>query len=59
MRKNSASRYGVDRIKLDHATSGDTFDAVGLKRMPIHEASYDAGFMGNRRQMPPMQKYGV
>jgi hypothetical protein len=29
------------------------------KECPVREAFYEARFIGNRWQMPPMQKYGV
>jgi len=36
--------------------AGDSFDAMGIQRVPVHEAFYEACFFGNRRQMPPMQE---
>jgi hypothetical protein len=35
------------------------FDAMGMQRVPLREAFYEAGFIGNRWQMSPMQEYGV
>jgi hypothetical protein len=32
---------------------------MGMQRVPVCEALYEARFIGNRWQIPLMQKYGV
>ena len=46
-------------VRPDRTAAGDTFDAMEMQSVPIHEAFYKGRFLGNRRQMPMMQKYGV
>jgi hypothetical protein len=53
------SRYGIECVNPVRAVAGDTFDAMGMQRMPLHEAFYSASFIRGGWQMPPMQKYGV
>ena len=53
------SRYGIECATPDRAVAGDTFDAMGMQRVPVREAFYEARFLGNRRQMPTMQTYRV
>ena len=50
---------GVECVGPDRPAAGDTFDAVEMQRMPVHEAFYSAGSIGGGWQMPPMQKHGV
>jgi hypothetical protein len=50
-----ASRYCVECLRPDRAAAGDTFDAMGMQRMPVHEAFYSASSIGGGWQMPPMQ----
>jgi hypothetical protein len=53
------SRHGVECINPNRSVARETFDAMGMQRVPVCEALYEGRFIGNRWQMPPMQKYGV
>ena len=49
----------LNGLRPDRAAAGDTFDAMGMQRTPVHETFYSASSIGGGWQMPPMQKYSV
>jgi hypothetical protein len=44
----SNSRYNVGCVDPDRSVAGDTFDAMGMQRVPVREAFYEARIIGNR-----------
>jgi hypothetical protein len=55
----SNSRHGDEGIKPNRAVEGRTFDATKMQGLPVYQAFHEAGSIGSRRQMSPMQKHGV
>ena len=55
----SNSRHGFERVKSDQSVPRGAFDGMEMQSMPVCKAFHEGCFIGNRWQMPSMQKHGV
>ena len=55
----SNSRHGFERVKSDQSVTRGAFDGMEMQSMSVCKAFHEGRFVGNRWQMPSVQKHGV